>query len=69
MAEVKITPEEQRAREAAVQEARDRAAQPKIDKAYEDSRTTLKAKGGVISSASKRADGCATKGKTRGKLL
>jgi hypothetical protein len=27
------------------------------------------AKGGSVSSASKRADGCATKGKTRGKVL
>jgi hypothetical protein len=27
------------------------------------------AKGGSVSSASKRADGCATKGKTRGKLV
>jgi len=27
------------------------------------------AKGGSVSSASKRADGCATKGKTRGRLL
>jgi len=26
-------------------------------------------KGGMISSASKRADGCATKGKTRGKMV
>jgi hypothetical protein len=28
-----------------------------------------KAKGGSVSSASKRADGCATKGKTRGKFV
>ena len=28
-----------------------------------------KAKGGMISSASKRADGCAIKGKTRGKMV
>jgi len=28
-----------------------------------------KAKGGMISSASKRADGCAVKGKTRGKMV
>jgi hypothetical protein len=27
------------------------------------------AKGGSVSSASKRADGCATKGKTKGKML
>ena len=28
-----------------------------------------KAKGGMISSASKRADGCAVKGKTRGRMV
>jgi hypothetical protein len=28
-----------------------------------------KAKGGMISSASKRADGCAVKGKTRGRIV
>ena len=28
-----------------------------------------KAKGGKVSSASKRADGCAIKGKTRGKII
>jgi hypothetical protein len=28
-----------------------------------------KASGGMVSSASKRADGCATKGKTRGKMV
>jgi len=28
-----------------------------------------KAKGGSVSSASKRADGCATKGKTKGKFV
>ena len=65
----KITPEERRAREAAVQEARDREMQPKLDQAYENARTTLRAKGGKISSASKRADGIATKGKTRGTMI
>jgi len=28
-----------------------------------------KAKGGVVSSASKRADGCAVKGKTKGRMV
>lgn len=28
-----------------------------------------KAKGGMVSSASKRADGCAVRGKTRGKIV
>jgi hypothetical protein len=31
--------------------------------------TVKKAKGGMVSSASKRADGCATKGKTRGRMV
>jgi hypothetical protein len=45
------------------QDAKDRKKQ---DKAYNESLTTEnKAKGGVISSASKRADGCAIRGKTR----
>ena len=60
----KISPEEQRARDAAVQEARDREMQPKVDKAYEKSRTSLMAKGGFVRSA----DGIAQKGKTRGKI-
>ena len=38
-------------------------------KAIKDSRTTRKAKGGSVSSASKRADGCATKGKTKGRFV
>jgi hypothetical protein len=29
----------------------------------------MKAKGGLISSASKRADGCAIKGKTKGRMV
>ena len=33
------------------------------------SRPTKKAKGGMVGSASKRADGCAVKGKTRGKIV
>lgn len=34
-----------------------------------DEEPVKKAKGGMISSASKRADGCAVKGKTRGKIV
>lgn len=37
--------------------------------AYEKSRTTSFNKGGSVGSASKRADGCAVRGKTRGKVL
>lgn len=33
------------------------------------SATVKKAKGGMISSASKRGDGCAQRGKTRGKMI
>jgi hypothetical protein len=47
-----------------LQEAEDKKNQPKIDEAYEKSRTSLK-KGGSVSSASKRADGIAQRGKTR----
>jgi len=32
-------------------------------------KTVKKAKGGMVGSASKRADGCAMRGKTRGKVL
>ena len=65
----KITPEEQRARDAAVQEARDREMAPKMEKAYEKSRTSLMSAGGKVGSASRRADGIAQRGKTRGKVL
>ena len=52
--------------ENAKQEAKDRENQPKIDEAYEKSRTTPYAKGG---SASARADGIAQRGKTRGTIV
>ena len=51
--------------ENAKQEAKDRENQPKIDEAYEKSRTSLKSGG----TASARADGIATKGKTRGTMV
>ena len=35
----------------------------------EDKEPVKKAKGGMVGSASKRADGCAVKGKTRGKMM
>ena len=38
------------------------------EKAYNKSRTSMKS-GGKVSSASKRADGCAERGKTRGKII
>lgn len=51
--------------EEMTQQARDAAAQPKLDEAYEKSRTTFAAGG----SASARADGCCQRGKTRGKMV
>ena len=52
--------------EDAKQEAKDRENQPKVDEAYEKSRTTPYAKGG---SASSRADGIAQRGKTKGTIV
>ena len=55
--------------EESKQEAKDSATAKKQDKAYNESLTTEnKAKGGMVS-ASSRADGCAAKGKTRGKMV
>jgi hypothetical protein len=55
--------------EEAKQEAKDRADAKKQDKAYNESLTTEnKAKGGSVGSASKRADGIATRGKTKCKI-
>lgn len=47
-------------------EAKEMADQRKADKAYEASRTTPYKKGGTASS---RADGAASKGKTKGKII
>ena len=47
-----------------LQEAKDQKDQPKIDEAYEKSRTTFKQGGSV----SQRADGCAVRGKTKCKI-
>lgn len=54
-----------------------KALKPELDKASEDydkatnksKEPVKKAKGGMVSSASKRADGCAIKGKTRGRMV
>ena len=55
--------------ENAKQEARDRDNQSKVDRAYERSRTSLFKAGGNVSSASKRADGIAQRGKTKGTMV
>ena len=47
---------------------RDKASED-YDKAIDKTKPVKKAKGGMISSASKRADGCAVKGKTRGRIV
>lgn len=67
MAEEKVSAAEQRKRDQLVQEARDKAMQPKLDEAYEKSRTTPMAKGGMTASA--RADGIAQRGKTKGTMI
>ena len=63
-----ITPEIRAKRKAMMEAAADEAAGPAADMAYEKSRTTM-AKGGKVGSASKRADGIAKSGKTRGKMV
>ena len=55
--------------EQAKQEAADQANQENVNKAYENSRTSAYKKGGKVSSASKRADGIASRGKTRGRIV
>ena len=60
-----VTPEERARRAAAIQEARDAAMQPKIDKAYEAARTTPYRSGGYV----KAADGIAKKGRTKGRII
>ncbi len=53
---------------AAMHAAKNRLAYGSV-KDKEDKEPVKKAKGGKISSASSRADGCAIKGKTRGKMV
>lgn len=57
------------ARSAAAREAEAAAYAERIKNARRSPGMTGYKKGGIISSASKRADGCATKGKTRGKFV
>ena len=53
----------------ALQESKEAKDRKTFGAAYADaSRRTMK-KGGSVSSASKRADGCVTKGKTKGKFV
>ena len=64
-----VTPEIRAKRAAMMQDARDQTMQPKIEAAYEGARTTPFKNGGSVGSASKRADGCAVKGKTKGRMI
>jgi hypothetical protein len=66
-----VTPETRAKRAAMMQDARDQAMQPKIDAAYDKAMPSPDryAKGGSVGSASSRADGCAVKGKTKGKMV
>lgn len=66
------------AERAARQMIQDKKDAEATDKAYMKSLTSTapapapavrKAKGGMIGGASKRADGCAERGKTRGKMI
>jgi len=50
-------------------EAREMAEQKRNERLYEAARTTPYAKGGNVSSASKRADGIAARGKTKGTMV
>ena len=62
-----VTPEIRARQAAMIQEVKDAAMQPKVEKAYEAARTTpTNYKNG--GTASSRADGIASKGKTRGKM-
>lgn len=45
------------------------AAQDAIERQQRYDRARVLKKGGSVSSASKRADGCAVRGKTRGKIV
>lgn len=64
-----VTPETRLKRAAMMQDAKDQAMQPKLDAAYEASRTTPYKKGGSVGSASSRGDGIAQRGKTRGTMI
>lgn len=66
--------EAENARKQAEMEARDEATKSKYMNLMKSgldmlSRPVKKAKGGMVSSASKRADGCAIKGKTKGRMV
>ena len=65
MADEKRSPAEREAR----QMMKDRADAKAAEAAYNKAMPSPYAKGGKVSSASQRADGCATKGKTKGTMI
>jgi hypothetical protein len=66
-----VTPEIRERRKATVAEAKDEAAQEAAGKAYDKAMPSPErfAKGGKVGSASKRADGIAKRGHTRGTMI
>ena len=70
MADVQFSPDQDMSN-VSPEDVAEAKARAKASKAYEKAQTYPKkmAGGGSVSSASKRADGCAVKGKTRGKVL
>lgn len=65
MEDEKRSPAEREAR----QMMKDRANAKAAEAAYNKAMPNPYAKGGSVGSASKRADGCATKGKTKGTMI
>lgn len=57
------------AQEAQQKKMRDAIGADAIEDAMRNGKPVKKAKGGMVGSASKRADGCAIKGKTRGRMV
>jgi len=57
------------AQEAQQKKMREAIGADAIEDAMRNGKPVKKAKGGMISSASKRADGCAIKGKTKGRIV
>lgn len=66
-----VTPQTRERRKDMVQETKDAAAQEAATREYDKAMPSPErfAKGGSVGSASKRADGCAQRGKTRGKMI
>ncbi len=66
-----VTPETRAKRAAMVQGAKDDAMMEAAGAAYDKAMPSPEryAKGGSVGSASKRADGCAERGKTKGRMI